>query len=400
MAAPATQQKLEQYTPELFMRRTRMKAVPLVTALPIVENADTTIDLPTSGLGQRMWIALQIQLVVAGTITGGKWVGYPYPAPWSFVKQFKLQSNQNFLMRQQSGWGLYSWLYDRLGMDVMTNSANVLYSANNRAAMQPSSSPRITPGANIAAGTYTFNVIIPVPFAFNDMCETGLAVFQSNQTKLQAVFSFGNYKTGIGATGGDNDMIAGLTGSGITVTGTATITAACDVFELPKWPNVPEEPIGKILARLWPMIGRFISVGEFTQPLQTGTNIVKLPNQNLYTAFGVEIINNGVPVAVSKISRVNFSHSTAVQNFNDDYLVNLGRAGIDRRIMPRDGCINFDLSARRFGPTRRDWIQGFDNRSVTNAQLTFDIPQTESITGVSGVRFWGESLASLIPPQG
>lgn len=366
MPAPASNADVL-LTPEGFLQNTKSKFVRVATAQAYKDGQTTSYQLPQAGLAYMLWVIVQGTITVAGTVTGGTIANYPNPAPYALIKRVKFGNNNSFNMRDFTGWGWYKWLRWRYGLDPLSSGATVNFSANNTAAMGLTGAGRPVAGANVAATTYNVNLMLPLPIAYNQSGELGLIVLQQNSTFYSVQIDWGQVTTGIGATGGSNDFFTGVTGTGLTVTAAITATVGLEFFEAIKGVGA--------------LVSMFMQVNEQNNgALVNGENTIRLPANDFYTAFQVEVLNNGAPVAVANIQNPTFMHSGAIYDIQDDYLVNLARNYFQHRNVPPDGTITYDFGLRRGIIDRRDTIDMFDNSNITDAVVKFTLPGSGTLT--------------------
>lgn len=377
----SNEQKTTFLAPKDFLRQTRMRTMKIAEGLTYTDNGRVSVNLPQSGLLHKLYLTVHAKIVVAATtITGGTWANLPNPMPQSILKRFKFSNNGSLGLQELSGWNLYRRNRDRFGLDFMTIGSTNLYSTNVKTAMGITTTPTIVPGANVAAGTFTFNQTIPINVSYNDMMETGLIVLQQNGTQYTVQLDFASITSGIGALGGTNDTFIGLVGTGITVT--PTITFDLDM----EWFEIPQGNIGALTSS-------FMNVSEQNFDLVNGKNTITPPQGDYYTMIGLQFYNNSAAVAQADILDIQHRHSGNVTNYDENIYTNNMRNIIQHRnTIPIDGCVTFDLGTRLGNVAMRDAIDAFNNNAVTGMQINATIPNTTNISGVSGINAYYETL--------
>ena len=373
-------------TAQQFLNSTRPIRQKVASAKAYLDGGATRDQLPQAGLADKLLMYVTFTITVAGTVTSGTWQSFNNgtPAPWSILKNIQFGSNNSLLLRNFSGWSMYKWCRYRYGQDPK-QTVGVNYSANTLAALGLNqSSGIIVPGANVVAGTYTFNVGIPIDLAYNKCAEQSLLSLQNNNTIYTLTTTWGQITTGITPTGGTNDLFNALVGTGLTVTCTGTYTVGLDTWDVPNFPS------NYSLANL---MGTYLSVSDYIQAtLNNGTNTVRPPQNNIYTMIGLEVINAGAPVAVANIQAPQWTYANNMYPFVEDYVTVLNRDNWYHTIPSVDGNIWYDLGIRRGQLERRDLLDGFDDSSITNLALQYNLPGTLSITGTNQTNVVLENL--------
>lgn len=377
MSSPGNTQQIIYLTNTQFLANTRPKRMKIASNQPYVDGGINRYNLQQTGLADKLMLYVSASIVVAGTITSGTFNGFSQgmPAPWSIFKNVQFGSNNNLTLRNFSGWSMYKWVRNRYCADPMKCTA-VNYSTNTLAALGLNQgSNNIVAGANVAAQTYTFNVAIPIDLAYNQTAEQGLLSLQNGNIIYTLTVQWGQITGGITATGGSNDLFNALVGTGLSVTATIGAYVGMDVWD---YPNLASN------VSLAALESTFVSVSDSIQAnLNTGTNTYKPPQNDIYTQIGIEVINNGAPVAVANIQNPQWLYAGNVYPMVEDYQPLLVRDYFEHGIPQIDGNIWYDLGMRRGERLRRDMIDGFNDMSITNLQIQFTLPNSLSITGTN-----------------
>lgn len=371
-AAPAGAPQQVMLSSEQFLQMTDLKKVKVASAVPYVDNGVSKFQLPSAGMCSVLFLGIQASITVAGTVTSGTFAKLPYPAPFSLLRRLKFGNNNSFSLLDLTGWGLYKWVCERYGVEAQPNGVANPYTTQNNAYVGAVNSSQIVPGANVSAGTYTFNLTIPVPIAYNEAGEQGLLVLQQNSTFYTVELDWGQVVGGIGATGGSNDVFSSLVGTGLSITANITATLGMDYFEY--------------LPQTQALTSMFMSCQESVAipTIIAGENVYKLPVGDFYTMMMMEIVNNSAAVAPANISNILLKYGGNIYKYQEDYLSHLAASFFHHEgIVPRDGNIIYDFGIRRGLLSRRDRIDAFNNQNVTNTELHFTLPGTLSITGTN-----------------
>jgi hypothetical protein len=401
MSAPAATQQTQltpiQLTNLQFLQNTRPKRNVVTLNSNYLDGGITKNNLQQAGLADKLILYITASIVVAGTVTGGTFNGFGqgWPAPYSILKNFQFYSNNNLIMRNLSGWSLYKWARKRYNTDP-TKCTAINYSANTLAALGLNQgSGAIVAGANVAAGTYTWNIAIPIDLAYNQQAEFGMLSLQNNNIIYTAQATWGQISGGIIATGGSNDLFNGLTGTGLSVTPTITYSIGVDVWDYPNFQ--PFQSGGKwYVNSVSKLMSSFMGVMENIQtPLVAGTNTYRPPQNDIYTQIGLEFINNGTPVAVANLQNPTIQYASNVYPYVESYGVQLGRSYFEDQIPVCDGNIWYDFGMRRGLRLHRDTLDGFNDQSITNLQMNVTLPGTLSITGTNQINVVQEYLNSF-----
>jgi len=354
-------------TNDQFLQATKAKTTRIGTQA-VADSNRMAFRLPQAGMANTLFMYLTGTITVGGTITGGTISSHGI---LDIIKRMRLQSTSAFNLRDMSGWAWYKWLRGRQGYDPLTGLNGSLFSTNSIAALGLNrTSSNLVPGANVAAGTYTVNLALPMPVSYNDSGETGLLILQNNAQFYDFWLDFGMITSGVNAsTSWTNDLFTGVTGSGMSVSMALTASLGMEYYEIPN-------------ANLGKMTGMFMSVNNVTtSPLLAGENIIRPPLSDLYTYVQHEVINNALPVPVLSFSNLTWQHSGNVIDHQDDYVTRMllntyKKSGLP----PIDGTIEYDLGIRRGQYLRRDTYDAFDDRNVTDLLTKFTLPSTTTIT--------------------
>lgn len=369
-------------TIDQFLRNTQ-DATQSVGSYNYVDNNTITAALPKAGMATNILVLVSVQVVVAGTVTSGKWASYPQ-APWSILKRITLASNTAKQIRSLSGNSMYQYLRKRTGVDVNAMPTGTNSSGWNTILGVGASS--IVPGANVTTGTY--NIVLPfiIPIAYNARLDTGLIIMQMNNVQFNLGLTFGACSSGISATGGSNDLFNALVGTGlsVTVTGSAVID----------YQNVPLPPAAL------PNTSMIMTVSDsINSPLSAGDNITLPPPQQLYTMMGLEYFNNGAIVAPSNFSRMQMIYGGTVARYTNNppnkQLIDLYQQGLQWQ----DGMVWYDMGMRTGLEERRDTSGALNAASLTDLRLITSLPTTLAISGYSGVKLITEALESTVQGQ-
>ncbi len=333
MAAPQSVQtagpsgKNAPLTAQQFLRLTQPNTVPVTQSLAYTDGNTTTITLPQTGLAARLILTIKGSIVVAGTITGGTFAGYPTVAPFSILKRMRFGSNVSTFLRNLTGISLYAWTRNRYGIDWMTAGNNSLFSSQNQATLGVSNSNRIMPNANVTASTYVFNWVIPIDIAYNETGERALLDLQVNNVLWNLYLDWGAISGGISTAGGSNDLFNTLTGSGISVTPTITATLEYEYFE-------------NIAANTAALQSQFMTVIDQNpaQALNVGLNVFKPPTTELYTTILMLLYNNSYALDVpANASPLALQYAANQKPYQADALSWTARDFINHRLVPLDG---------------------------------------------------------------
>ena len=378
--AQATAKNGQQQAPfnlDTFLKLTTPLVKPLSPSQAWTDGGTQLYTLPQSGLASMIMAYFDVEITLAATtITAGTFANSPYPAPFSIIKNLSLYSNQNLNLLNMSGWGWYKWVRTRYGIDpfatrTLFKSTDTIQQLGIGNTVNP-----IVPGATPAAGTYSFRVGMPIPIAYNRELLTGLLFLQNNSIVYTLAVQYGNITGGISATGGSNDLFTGLVGTGISVSATVKTALDIETFLIPK--NYP------------PQVSMFMSVQESVYPINTGSNAIRPPVNDIYTLMMLEVINNGAPVSLANLSNIVFQYSGNIRRYQEDEPTKAAWNFWTTNMPPTDGNIIWDFGTRKGLPLKRDTYDAFNYTQVTDLQLQFNV--TPAITGVSQATFLAESL--------
>lgn len=391
--ATTTQTAPPKLTANAFLYSTRPKRQLVSTNVPYVDGGITRHQMPQAGLIDNIIVYIGITIVVAGTVTGGTFQGFSYgnsTAPWTIIKNVQFASNNNLLLRNHSGWSWYKWFRARSGIDP-TASVGVNYSPNTLTALGINqSSNKIVGGAAIAAGTYTANMALEMPIAYNQDAEQSLLSLQANNIIYTLSMQWGQITGNIGATGGTNDLFNTLVGTGLSVTSTISVSVECDTWDVPQ----------VAASQLSTLMSTYTGVVDGTQnPLITGTNVFKPATNDVYTIVGLEFINNNAPVSVGNIQNPSWQYASGIFPFQDNYTTHLVRDWFQHGIPSIDGNVLYDLGTRRGILKRRDLIDAFNDQNITNLQVSAVLPGTLSITGTNQINWFTEYVNAYTQPS-
>lgn len=390
MSSPGSTPQPVQITNTQFLAATRPNRLKVSSGNNYADGGTTRSNLQQTGLLDRMVLYVACTVVVAGTVTGGTFNGFAQgnPAPWSILKQVTFGSNNGINMRTCSGWSLYKWVRKRYQTDPMKCTA-VNYSTNTLAALGLNQgSSNIVAGANVAAGTYTFIVALPIDGAYNQTAERGLLSMQNGNIIYTLGIQWGQVSGGISATGGSNDLFNGLTGTGLSVTPTIQYYVAQDIWMVPVYDQTKYT--------MSYLQGEFVGLTDGIQtPLNTGNVLFKPPQNDLYTGIGLEYINNGAPMTPAQLQNPQWSYAGAVYPYVDDTYPFLVRNFFEGQIPDVDGNLWYDLGMRRGERLRRDTIDAFNDQTITNLSIQVTIPNTVTITGVNQINYVLETLTQF-----
>lgn len=386
----AQAQARPQLSQPMFLRKTKAKRLPLQIRGPgFVEGGVTSFQLPQSGLANELWLYLRVPVVVAGTVTGGKWAGSNQstagalavsapisynPAPLAIVKRMQLYNNANYLLRDLSGFSWYSWVTDRYCADPMSSDQASyfrydtqlnIYGATNR------TNP-IKPGADIVAGTYYLEIALPNPVSFNHAGDRGLLVLSTENVFYYFDLTWGTIATGITATGGSSDLIKGLTGTGLTVTvGTPDLQATMDYFMIPQGEG------GALEAQT----SMYMAVIENVQSItQTGRQTFLIPPNDYYTSVGLHNWGNGAPIPSDMITNISWIYGGQITDVQENLRIQQVRQAWLTGQAAMDGKILFDNSMRMGLTQKRDDYDAFNAQSITGLQVNWEIGAAQNIT--------------------
>lgn len=381
MAVAAQQPQIVMLSATDFLHMTKAKrAFVQNNGAAYRDGAQQVFQLPQAGFAETLWISVQGTIVVGGTISSGTFNSYGQgtPAPWSIFRRIQLASNNGLTLRDIDGWSWYKWIRYRYGFDPMKTVA-VNYSTNTLASLGINQgSGAIVAGANVTATTYTFNTNLPMPMAYNQAAEAGLISLQNNNTIYQLTITWGQVTGNIGSTGGSNDLFNALVGTSVTVTATINTYVELEFWEVP---NLPSN------LSLGVLMSQFVSVTSSSiTGLVTGNNQIKPPTNDLYTLILTEWFNNGATIAPANLQNPLFTHSNNQYDQVDVNYPYMARDLYMHQGLPgMDGVIAWDMGLRRGSLVRRDTIDAFNDRQITNMTLQVTIPSTLSITGANGI---------------
>lgn len=348
-----------------------------VTGQPWSDGGVANFTLPQTGLASCLMINIAATITVAGTITSGKWKGWPNPAPFGIIRNLSLSSNQNLQIRNHSLWGMYKWLRMRYAFDPFATPAGS-YSAGTNTLIGVGALA-IQPGANVTAGTYVVNMSFPMPIAYNRECLTGLLMLQNNSIQYILSLQYGNITGGISATGGTNDLFNTLIGTSLVITAAVNVTCDIEIMQIPA--NYP------------PNLSMFMSVLEYSQtPINTGQNVVKPSVSDVFTMFLLEVVNNGLPVPPANITTATYVYSGNLRRYDEDYVTKLGFDMWQHSIQPMDGVIMYDMGIRKGLVEKRDLFDAFNDTVVTDLQLQMNLSSAITVAAPNQITVIAESL--------
>ena len=365
---------------DTFLRLTSPQIQPMNPNQAWADGVTQTWNLPQAGLASMMMLYVDAEITVAGTVTSGKFNDSPYPAPFSLLKNISLSSNQNINLHNYSGWGLYKWLRTRYGTDIFaTASKGAFHSSVTEGDLGLGNGINpIVPGANVAAGTYSIRLALPIPIAYNSELLTGMLFLQNNSVLYQLGVQYGNIIGGISATGGSNDIFNTLVGTGLSVTATVSTQVEIETMIIPK--NYP------------PDTSMFMSISETNFPLVAGQNAFRPPVNDIYTMLITEVIANYSPVDIANISNITFTYSNNLRRAQE-YGINKAAWNFWKSgIVPPNGCFIYDFGMRKGLPNKRDVYDAFNYSKVTDLQIGFTLPTTIVPSTGSQISFLSESL--------
>jgi hypothetical protein len=373
---PAAQQQ-QPFSLRTFLTVAQPQIQQVESTKPYTDGGKTRWILPQSGAASMLMVNIQGSVTVAGTVTGGTFQGFPYPAPLSIINNVSLFNGQNIQLHNLSGWGWYKWARKRYAIDPFSIPAGHFSSGVNT--VLGVGAPSMAPGQAVAAGTYNFNITLPLPIAYNRELLTGLLALGSNSIQYPFEITWGNIVKGISATGGTNDLFNGLTGSGLSITANINTTVDIELIQYPV--NYP------------PNLSMFMTVNEstFGNPV-AGVNVVRPAPSDLYTMFMLEAVNNGSPISPATISETVFRYGGNIIRYDQDFSTQLGFGLWETGIQETDGTMAWDLGIRGGLVAKRDLYDAFNDAQVTDLRLEFTIPQTTTIEGVGNLSLITEAL--------
>lgn len=362
-----------------FLKRTQPNINPMYAQSAWTDGGNQVFNLPLAGLGSCMMLRVTASITVAGTVTGGTFANLPYPAPFSILKGVTLSSNANLSIINLTGYDLYTWLRERYGLDMFSTTASAAFMSSNNVSALGFGTPSIVPGAAITAQTYNVTFTVPIPIAYNRKGAAALLFLQSKTIQYQLGIAYGQITGGISATGGSNDLFAGLTGTGLSVT--ASVSATCEIETL------------LIPSNYAPPTSYFMSViSTVYSPLIPGFNPINIPSNDEITMLIAQLYNNSAAVSYANVSGVILSYALNKQKYNQ---IVPNKQGWDywlKGLVPQDGTYTFDEGIRNGLKTQRDTFDSIQDNIVTGLQLQFQVNPSLSVTGNSGIRLITESL--------
>lgn len=355
------------------------------------EGTTSSYQLQQAGLANEIYGSIQVQVVVAGTVTGGKWAGSSASgtssptstngAPFGVMKQMRFYNTASYMLRQLDGISWYQWMRDRYGFDPSSMSNGAYFSDQDVEKFVlggNTQSGTIKPGANIAAGTYQLVIPFRLPLSYNHAGDRALIVLGTENLFYNLDIDWGTIATGIGATGGSSDLIKGLTGSGLSVTvGTATINFELEYYMLP---NNAIDAQGR--SRLGSFTNSYMSVIQQNQTITaTGQQTFLPPPNAVYTGIGIQLYNAGAPIPSASVTNVSWQFGGQVTDVIDDLRSMQARQAWLSQNVPMDGRIFFDLGVELGIYQKRDEFGAFNNQSVTGLQIQWNIDSSVSLSG-------------------
>lgn len=342
------------------------------------DGGTTAWDLPQSGLASCLMVSIHGTIVVAGSVTSGKWQDGVNPFPWGIIKSLQLASNQSLLLRSMSGWSNYKWLRNRYGFDPL-NAFGTQYAGNAANYLGAGVAPAIVPGANVTAGTYAVNMTFPVPISYNSRQSAGMLILQSNAVKYTLSLNWAQISSGISATGGTNDAFLALVGTGLSVTANLNATVNIETFD--------------ITHDMTPSLSLYMCVNEQVQsPLVQGVNEFRIPNGDLYTTLMLEFVNAGTRMRHQDLQNVQFSYAGNNLRYDEDPDCKVAFDLWQKTVLPTDGNFIWDLGIRNGLDQQRDVFDSFNSAMVTNLLVRATIPSSIAISGTNQMTLVTESL--------
>lgn len=390
---PATSQVLSvNMSSHEFHDNTKQKRNRLQLITPgFAEGTTSTWQCTQAGLANEIYGEISMTIVVAGTVTGGKWAGASAsgvsspisynPAPFSILRNIRFYNTASYLYRQFDGFTWYQWLRARYAHDFMSEGSGSYYSdldvlpnvlgANNQTGT-------IKPGANIAAGTYRLCIPFRLPISYNHAGDRGLIVLGTENLFYKMDIDWGTIVGTIGATGGTTDLIKSLTGTGLSVTvSNVFLNMELEYYMVPF--NVVDPNTGR--SRLGNFTNTYMSVQQLVQVINnTGQQTFQPPPNAVYTGVALQFWSNGSPVPSASVTNLTWVFAGQVTDVIDDLPSMQARENWLSQKPPFDGRAFFDLGIEMGLYQRREQYAAFNNQTVTGLQIQANIASGVSTT--------------------
>lgn len=341
----------------------------------LTDGGATTITLPQNGLMHTLYLTFQISLTIAGTVSSGIWNARP-AVPFAAINSLQVTNNANLYIRNISGWGNYLWNRASgiiLPQDPFNTGSSEGFASNNGVALGYSGSSRPVAGANIAAGTFNFNMTVPIQFPLNMAGDDGLIVLQQSQSYWYLIINMANLISPLSATGGTSAIINTLVGTGLSYTLSATVSVGLLYWDIvrPDYFDYSD------------LLGNYTQINEQFMTPVNGVNVIQPPRNDTYVAFINEVTNNGAAVAVSTLSQLQLTYAGAIVGYSDQYLSLLNKYFYDHHAAPVDGTWMYDWRYARGLPGKADKLLGINNQKITDLNMNFTLATGGSLTNPS-----------------
>lgn len=379
-------------TPAGLYGLSKAKRSMVVSNQPLPDGASNVqAQLDSAGLLNYLYLSVFGTITVAGTVSSGTFQGYPTPVPYTLLKRIRFGNGSGVSLRDLSGWSQYKHSRYRNGFDpaVITEASTSFDS--NAATLMGQNGTRMVKGANVAAGTYAVNFLLPIPIAYNAAGEGGLINLQGG-TNFYFQMDIANIANGISATGGTNDVFNALVGTGLTITPNLNYSLCMEYFDMPiqngSVPNLSQ------------LLGFYLKVSEQnTNPLVAGNNAIRMQNADWYTMILAECINNSQPVGDAYLGTSSLQWAGAVSLETLDRWSEVNHSVYQHGgLKPMDGVIDFDFGLRREQLLRREQIDAINNSNITSLTANITTASNLTVSGTNGIYCVCETLQ--MTPQG
>lgn len=346
----------------------------------IVDGGTITYTLPQNGLMHTLYVTIALTVTITGTVTSGTWSNRP-AAPFSALSAIQVTNNANLYVRNISGWGNYLW--NRAcgviaAQDAFSDGNQDAFSTVNGGLLGVTGASRPVAGANLAAGTFTFNMSFPIQFPLNKAGDDGLIVLQQSQSYWYLYLQFATLVSNLGATGGTSSIINTLVGTGLSYAISGTVTVGLYYWDIvrPDYFDYSQ------------LLKNYTQVNETFMTPATGVNIIQPPRNDTYVLFINEVVDNGAAVnGSSRLTQLQLSYAGAIIGYSDQYVSLANKYYWDHQALPVDGTWAYDFRLTRGLPGKPDMLAGINNQKITDLLMNFTLsgattnPQTRTVMG-------------------